>query len=517
MVAEASAGSPTDGHSHSLLELYLWLKTCVLEPHTAADLGLLGVPAGVEEAALEDADIERLLTFAYIRELFGTVETVKSTVRVFTVLQDNAEGSVVRRVIFCPDGVNSILIDAGFSATSPIHIPNVDEQKADMRFFPGALCADGTAFYTQFDSVGSGNFIFSCRGRLFSCASICTGQRQCVCLAQLVLEALRICTQRFFAKDELKITNFIDNVRFAGTEDIATHAWELFRERAARCNLTFEVTSIWSTTYVFLGIAYDHIQKTAKLGPKSLHKLSTLLDQGLREAHNWKMSDFISAFGLLIWANTVLAICPAAWYTIFKFVRRRGQRLLDEPADIWPCLYRPLRTWIAKLQSTSATLQQAPSARDTSHNVYVYSDACPAGYGVIIFAESFIFISAGHFNGDEVIFILEARAFLHAVRFLVALRRERRLDIFSPSSSTFYHFRVDNTSAIGAVNKGRSYNFTLNSIVAKLHSVLSSLGSGFDLRYVRSADNLSDPVSRLVINKSCRLQIDVSQLFPESE
>ena len=64
LVAEASAGSPTDGHSHSLLELYLWLKTCVLEPHTAADLGLLGVPAGVEEAALEDADIERLLTFA---------------------------------------------------------------------------------------------------------------------------------------------------------------------------------------------------------------------------------------------------------------------------------------------------------------------------------------------------------------------------------------------------------------------------------------------------------------------
>ena len=147
----------------------------------------------------------------------------------------------------------------------------------------------------------------------------------------------------------------------------------------------------------------------------------------------------------------------------------------------------------------------------------MYSDACPAGYGVIIFAESFIFISAGHFNGDEVIFILEARAFLHAVRFLVALRRERSLDIFSPGSSTFYHFRVDNTSAIGAVNKGRSYNFTLNSIVAKLHSVLSSLGSGFDLRYVRSADNLSDPVSRLVINKSCRLQIDVSQLFPESE
>lgn len=474
-----------------MLELYLWLKCCILNPSDVTDLPL---PNGVEEALLEEADIQKLLDYGYILELGRTaVDAIKSTVRVFTVTQESSDQQQ-RRVIFCPDGVNSVLIDAGFNTPgAPVNIPNVDEQKSGLFFLPGALCADGTAFYTQFPSGGSGEFIFQWRGRLFACASICTGQRQCVCLAQIVLIALANITLRFFGNDApLRITPYIDNVRFAGPQDITERAWEIFRERAARCGLTFEMTSAWAQKYVFLGIEYNHSEGTAKLGPKCQRKLSELAS--LHETPHWSMADFLSLFGLLVWGTTVLEICPAEFYHVFKFIRRRSDLLLEDDADVWPCVYATLRHWIHKLQSKSVNLRTTTAVPD--QNVFVFTDACPSGYGVLIFADSYIYITAGRFQRIEDIFILEARAFLFGLQFLTALFTEGKI-----TRESSIHFRIDNTSVIGACSRERSSNFTLNAIILRLHHLLQNITSRWDLQYVRSLSNISDPISRLNLRR----------------
>lgn len=484
LVREACTQCPAGSANLTLYELYAWMKKCVLNPGEA---GMIPLPQGIEEAQLEEADIAKLLTFGYIHEIFGSIDEIKSTVRVFTVAQDSS-GQITRRVIFCPDGVNSVLIDAGFTQSHEANIPNVEEQKTGMFSVPGALTADGTAFYTQFPSAAPGEFIFSWRGRIFRCASICTGQRQCVCLAQIVLTALRIVTLRFFGPSPaLQITPFIDNVRFAGAQQLAEQAWQFFRERASRCGLTFELTSEWSPKYVFLGIEYNHETRMATLGPKTIAKLAKYLP--LQEAPHWSMLDFVSLFGLLIWANTVLELCPAERYEIFKYIRRRGDRDLKEPADLWPCLYTPIVKWITKLLNTSVPLRLPPTTCD--ENIYIFSDACPAGYGILIFYRSSIFVSAGHFQKDEDIFVLEARAFLYAVQFLITLIAEGKI-----SRTAFAHFRVDNTSAIGALNRGRSTNFLLNGVVLRLQQQLQLFIPRWDLKYVKSANNFSDPISR---------------------
>ena len=48
-------------------ELWLWLQACCLHPHRVA---ALPTPEGVEEAAVTEDDIAKLLQFDYIRERF---------------------------------------------------------------------------------------------------------------------------------------------------------------------------------------------------------------------------------------------------------------------------------------------------------------------------------------------------------------------------------------------------------------------------------------------------------------
>lgn len=498
LIREAFGGATSS--CNKLAELYVYLQTCILSPR---DVAAVPLPAGVEEADLTEDDITKLLCYDYIIEI-GSVDNVQiqihTTVRVFTVTQGGT-GQALRRVIFCPDGINGVLIDAGFQTSPEAHIPTVDEQKADMFDFPGALTGDGTAFYTQFPSSGgTGDFIFSWKGRLFQCSSICTGQRQCVCLAQIVLLALREVTLRHFGPNpSVRITPFIDNVRFAGARYIAERAWTIFRERAARCGLTFEVVTEWSPRYVFLGIQYDHETKVCSIGPKSLQKLANFDTLLSTDVSQWTMSNFLSLFGLLIWANSVLELCPAAWYTVFKFIRRRGDRALEQPADVWPCTYQQLHHWIHTIQSSTVPLRQAQSI--PRENIFIFSDACPTGFGVLIFAGSFIFVTAGPFHREENIFVLEARAFLYGLQFLLTLQAEHKV-----AASVFCHFRVDNTSTIGATKKGRSNNFHLNLIVVRLHTLL--LHIQWDLTYVRSEDNSSDALSRLLLARSMSAGFD---------
>lgn len=504
LIAEAYADNNRE------LLLYEWLKACCLNPSNVANIPL---PSFIEEAELEAGDIEHLKKYGYIHIFEGTRSNVRSTVKVFCVLENDGSR---RRVLFHPALVNGILIEAGFE-DGTISLPRTEEQVQVIQETPGAMCCDGTAFYTQFpgceDGVKSDEFVFEFEGVLYQPSSICTGQRQCVALAQIILRALAILTKR--AKNPAPTTTlntpcagpvftteYIDNIRFAGEAGVCEDAWRFFRGRAESAGLTFEVVTAWSPVYTFLGILYNHNEKTVRLGPKAQKKLALRLHEietGVFQ--QWLMQDIVSVFGILIWGSTVLALCPAPYYWVYKFLRRRSSLTLTTTADVWPSITTLLKQWIRAVSSGTNFVSRNCNINQT---VYVFSDASLDGYGVVVYAGNKIYITAGAFNRLEHINILEARAWMHAITFVLLVLGEKAI-------TTHIQFRIDNTSVIFAQDNGRSSNFFLNVIISRLQPMLRACFASFGVDYVKSCNNHADIFSRLGYAFSATLSNDVDE------
>ena len=487
------------GHCNEKMALWLWLKTSVLEPERIAALPL---PQHLEEAELTPDDIQRMLEHKYISEYTGDTAKIVSTVKVFSVMEKDGTR---RRIIFHPAMINLFIADAGF-IDSLVQLPTVDDQVSVCATFEGGLCADGTAFYTQFPAleVDSPNFVFSFNGVLYRNTSICTGQRQCVALAQLVLAALVEITKR--THPAVHYTPYIDNIRFCGTHAEAHAAWRIFRLRAEEACLQFELQSDWALSYTFLGIHYQHrstflscssfadsqriINPEITIGEKAATKIALWKKRitGVEaDWLQWTMQEAVSLFGLLVWTSRVLDINSGPYYYYLKFLRRRGEAMLTDDANLWPSLLPVLRLW---LDTIAAKKRFMGTVRHGAETAYVYSDASLKGHGCVVYFRNSIFISAGKFSLEERIHILEARAWIAAVDFVYK--------VLTPDIALNCHcvFYIDNTSVIGAHNRGYSKLFLLNSIVARLRSRLSTLLGSFEVEYVKSALNHADFPSR---------------------
>ena len=471
-------------HDNRKMALWYWLKTAVTEPHL---LTAIPPPQFVEEAELTAIDIQRMLDLSYIEAFNGDLANIKSTVKVFSVMEK--EGTR-RRIIFHPQLINLFLADAGF-LENLVELPSVDDQVAVCSNFPGGLCVDGTAFYTQFPVQPNvdANFVFAHLGTLYRNRSICTGQRQCVALAQLALCALIEITRR--THPEVHYTPYVDNVRFCGPNDNAKAAWKSFRMRAEEAHLEFEIQSEWATEYTFLGIHYQHTVPAISLGEKALKKLAAWqlrISGPGADWTSWTLQEAVGLFGILVWAGRVLDINAGPYYYFLKFLRRRGQCELSEDAHLWPCLHKILQHWLAAVTSKHRLMGVSIRSAET---VYVYSDASLKGRGAVIYFRNSIFISAGIFSRDEKIHILEARAWLASVEFVLkALGTEI-------SSRVHVCFFIDNTSVIGAQARGYTKNYLLNTIVLRLRDRMTKLFGSFEVHYIKSALNHADYSSRV--------------------
>lgn len=481
-------------------KLWKWLVNCVKHPDTVENFP---APDFLEEAELTDKDVEELLAFQYIVEVFDT--RACATVKVFTVLEKDGSR---RRAIFHPKLINQFLQDAGFM-TGVISLPTVLEQIQQCEQTPGAMCVDGTAFYTQFPSEAP--LLFTHNGRVFRPASICTGQRQCVAFAQVVLSALVQVTRR--RHPMVLFLPYIDNVRFAGNLDQCNQAWTYFNSRALSVSLQFEIQSEWSAEYTFLGIHYTHgSEKTSPkitLGEKAQKKLAFWATKVSNEAAHFSMGDIVSLFGLLQWGTTVLQLLPAPFYYILKFLRRRGNKQLDDPANVWPSIIPLFHFWISSLANKNRPLNQV---KDATQDIYVFTDASLEGFGVVVYFRNQIHISAGIFSRLEPIHVLEARAWLSGLKFVSRILENSQ----TQSQQIRCHFKIDNTSIIHAHERGRSTNFILNQIIGQLHPTLRTMFADFSVSYVRSIDNHADLFSRLRTNMSTVLDIQVDIEAAES-
>ena len=188
-------------------------------------------------------------------------------------------------------------MDAGFGAEYGLDIPATQVQIQQMAGEVGALLGDGTSFYCQFPALPQRPFGFTFQGRSYAPTTIVTGQRQCVALAQMVLQALCTVTSRRHA--DVLYLPYVDNVRMMGAQVQCEDAWRAFIARAESCNMTFELQTPWATSYTFLGVRYDHKQQTVAVGEKAKAKLQEWHTR-LHETESYTMAEMVSLFGVLV-------------------------------------------------------------------------------------------------------------------------------------------------------------------------------------------------------------------------
>ena len=203
--------------------------------------------------------------------------------------------------------------------------------------------------------------------------------------------------------------------------------------------------------YGFLGAEFfiDPIKPLVRLQEKWLQKFSAVA-----LSSECTLREFLSIFGKLNYASSILNLSRAPYFLIFKFMRRRVGVHLDECAHIWPCLVPCLAAWRARI------LENKPRQIVTECEpvTTLYTDASLSGWGAIaIRSDGVISVVAGRWQEEEEahsINILEGKALVNGVE---GLDMDYMLDI-----------HVDNTSLLYNVRRSRSRNFMFNNIVGAL-------------------------------------------------
>jgi len=438
----------------------------------------------VREAALTATDIRRLLEFGII-ERCSTAP--RNTCNVFSVVEI---GKSRRRMIIEPL-LNDILLFAG-----EVCFPTLRELQLEILNSEGAAQLDFASFYNHFELPPNVRnfFTFMHEGTIYQLAVIATGQRQCPALAQALTASLtQKATSQVSGAEKVTGSAYIDNIRFCGNRIATQEVFEHFVAQCKTLNITINdldtsdpcLQAPFCTSYEFLGIHFDHATKTTTLTEKTRNKLWDILPE-LKSPGTITLRNVLRFFGNIVWAARVLGTPLAMTYHLIKFIRRRSSTHdLDSVVDIWNSLLPRIERNITFLLFASPHIVRANAV---DRQIVLYTDACPSGYGCVLFINGGIKIVAGNFTKVEHINVLEARALGYGIDLLPSHAHTAltAIDIF-----------IDNTSCLGAFKKGRSANFLINQMMPKFQSELFGKNYMATIHYVRSASNCADVPSRL--------------------
>lgn len=352
-----------------------------------------------------------------------------------------------------------------------------------------ASCVDAMAFYDsiELEPAARSAYVFSWRGTQYAITTIPTGQRESCGLAQLLMQ---------WCCGGLDADVWIDNIRLVrkhGTtlDQHKAHITTIY-ERAARLGIVFNEPLASAIRpkqqYEFLGVVYDHQAKTIALGAKTAMKLQQIEQSAFPQTYG----EAIAVLGVALYAESVLRpkLDKSRLYYVLKNFRRRARQLpeADDDAGLWRSNVDSFIEWLAEL-----TLNKPRYVDDTQAppHVDIFTDATPAGWGAIIMTASSIRVLAGAWPqrlANAHINELEAAAVVMALA-NARLPRETRIRL-----------AIDNTSALGAVNKGSSPSYRLNEAVAHIRSIVAAKRwTIMRAEYIKSADNPADWLSRIAL------------------
>lgn len=460
------------------IQAWSWARQCVCDERllTAAS----PTQCNVREAFLSDEDIVQLLAFGIIEKC---TTTPRNTCNVFSVLELDKN----RRRMIIETLLNDFLLYAG-----EVVFPTLRELQLEIMNSEGAITFDFASFYNHFPipSQVRDFFTFLHNGVVYQLMVIATGQRQCPAGAQALTASL---TKQAIGTERCTGSAYIDNIRFCGSRDVLDRVFIRFVSLCKTLHITINDIDVdevliapFSTCYDYLGVTFDHGNKTTQLTTKTRGKLWNILDE-LKSPALLTLRDVLRVFGNIVWAARVLSTPLAMTYHLIKFIRRRSStHQLDQIVDVWISLVPRIERNITFLLFAAPHVIRANAI---DRGITLFTDACLSGYGCVLFMEGSVHIVAGNFLQQESINILESRALRYGIGMLPYLQQLTAINIF-----------VDNTSCAGAFKKGRCSNYIMNNLLSSFHSELVAKNFLATIHYVRSALNCADGPSRLFEN-----------------
>ena len=441
-----------------LRHTWMQAKEALLAPARLQSL-LRGHAPELSVADIAPNDLEHLVAFGYVEKL-PRGDTPLGAVRVFTVLEKpNANGYTRRRFIAVPDALNELNLGPG-----EVELPGVPTLTQALKF-DHAKTGDFVAFFTQFElpSEARNYYTFAAfnagRIELYRCTTICTGQRQCPCLAQCL--ATSVVTRALAAAnatDTCQGDAYIDNIRISGPVADVEFAWVCLLREIDELNFEFLTSGV---NYEFLGIRFHHAEKTTAATTKALLKLQARSKEALDVPETCSLRQLLRLVGELLWISRVASVRLARFYGCIKNVRRKCGVLtdaqLDEPLGvIWESTAELWREWV------NVALRNEPRhfvlPRDVPLQTCIFSDASLEGWAATIIRDHPLSLSIffGPWGQETLphINVLEASALANGCAHLPQARPGEILLAF-----------IDNTTVVTACRHESSANYHLHSNV----------------------------------------------------
>jgi hypothetical protein len=415
------------------------------------------------------------------------------------------------RVIKWPERANDALGKETLLSDPPIDLSNKRDAIALATKGSHIAAVDAKAFYDQFPLSKDVSYLFCFRHRrhVYRLTRLPTGLRQAVDVAATAMQMLLSFERR------THVETCIDNVIFVGSKEDVERDLSTFIARCKATNVQLneidihqyeqsQVQSLVRTRNDVLGVDVDVGRQEVRLLEKSLVKLRRSWEH--RESWSWR--NFAAHMGLLYWSLGVLEVPMADYFPLLRFVSHAGRILQeddskwDEPADVWPTAWQPLRAW------TSLMLENKPRRVETPRDPdwYVCTDACADGWGYVALE---LRTGAVRCHGERWNWQLK-RQFGSTLRHStvsesVAIKcAVCHLFQASTSGSTTIRIGTDSMTARAAYRRGyHPQSPNINAVVRELRKTLGTRVKIEEVVHVAGQDNIhADALSRQLVSAS---------------
>lgn len=343
-----------------------------------------------------------------------------------------------------------------------------------------AITLDFAAWFDQFeyDDLVSLWHCFPAFGKWYRLTRLAMGQRIAVDVAHTASEVIA----SFKMPGGVRCDIYVDNVRFLSNnrEDVIAAA-TTFIERCRQVRATLNevpacnpdgspldaraaAEALVHSKGEFLGVEFDYVMKTVKLGPKSVGKLKLLKATFENSAKAPTHRNFLALFGVLFFALQVTAgFAPHRYYALREYseTARRIQKdpgLLECAYHCSPSRWKHVTTWIEDVERNDAHPVHNAPAHPSGARFVLVTDAAKSGWGAILLDQDTGILYTRHgvwnraWKGREFSSWSEPEAVARALVYFFPNGTVESIAILS-----------DSTTAVGAFTKGRSMMYEVNS------------------------------------------------------
>ena len=422
----------------------------------------------------------------------SSVHEVKAVTKLFKHLEekeaDDGTVSLRNRVVGDPNHLNDHIPYE--DDTKTMDLLSLQEQRSQVRPGDWAAAADFEVGYNQLalsDAVSNWHGIKAPDGSYWK-QNVMTmgfgpnGATMDVLVKMLAStgmpEGVRYSTHidqaRFLHPDKAKVQQAMDNFR----ENVRLVGGKLKDE--PNTNTPHQLGK-------WCGLLYDYLLGTTSLPTRAISRLADAV--ALLNHDSLTIAEVFDAMGYFFFASAVLDAPLDKYYFPLKWYRRiaadfaRGVATMTKRVNVWSCIRMDLCHWADFLSKNSP----APVFRTGITPATLYTDASKTGYGAVLFINGKVYVSGAAWTGTDVgahINLLEAEALSRALA--------KFKDVLAGS---LLRIKIDNTSVIGAMERGYSSSFAMNNKIGYLIGSLKLVGA-YTIEYVASKMNISDGESR---------------------